>query len=127
MTYLNSLERRAMDLIRHGGASTCVYAGMGGRRSVCDVVIVPSARMAVAVFSEREDNPGTAITSWFANLATEAYRLHLAHLAPDAIRWFERYPAAPGIRGEELVERVTLDWDGSVFLAPRWHAVAIAA
>jgi hypothetical protein len=106
------------------------YRGYHGCRSFCRLrVYEPDGERGlplVALFTEREDNPGTSITNRIEHLATEVYKLLER---PEAgLTVIEHYEER-GFVGKrpmfkEEFDRVTLMWTTyQGFIDPRWKPI----
>ena len=67
------------------------YKGIGNCNCKCGVLIARKETLPIVIISELPDNPGTSVTNWFENLATEIYHRHLKEYDPDSILWIEHY------------------------------------
>jgi hypothetical protein len=111
------------------------YFGLGGAPSTCGVCYAfndtAAGRAVACVVTELPDNPGTSVTNYAAQLATELYetlrdRMRVRKLQPDTIRFYECYPASRE-RGQMSIGRIDFTivhrLERTVFTAPSWQHI----
>lgn len=97
------------------------FKGLWDRESKCGLRIVRKNNMTIAIVTELYDeNPGTSVTSWSAQLATELYKEF--GNAPERFIFVERNPNFNSKLSfyDESFFIVDYEWDGQKFQNPKW-------
>lgn len=137
---LQQLPRADQGAIRKALASAFVeyhYLGLGGLPAKCGVCYdfddTADGHVAACVMTELPDNPGTSVTNFAEQLATELFDTLRARMGkklhPDNIRFYEYYPASR-VRERPTVDQITFTVihrsQHTVFIAPQWRRVDLA-
>lgn len=93
---------------------------------LCGVSIFQaSSDIAVVVFTEFQQNPGTSVTNAVDVIASRVRRAFISSVSPENIIWVERYEAADRAQDlqSETFDLVGLSWTGNEYAAPHWRPV----
>ncbi|NOZ02513.1 MAG: hypothetical protein GXP54_11565 [Deltaproteobacteria bacterium] len=103
------------------------FKGLWEVDSKCGLKVIDTDEASVFIVTELfNENPGTSITNFCAQLATELRaRYNVPH---DRFIYIEHCPDR-GSRLEfqqETFDLVTLKWDGERFISPKWKRISPA-
>jgi hypothetical protein len=97
-----------------------------GCRGICGVSIHRRLGYLLVVLTELRTNTGLSVTNCIEDLATDIATWLVENGTIDdaaVIQWVEHYepdPKRAPPKNAETWDRVTMDWDGNRFSAPRW-------
>lgn len=102
------------------------FRGLCGAPSCCRLRVFEPKGKPVVVVTELDDNPGTSVTNFAEELATDVGELLEQ---PTDMVWIEHYPErGPAYRRlPESFDRVTFAWTGRHFAGPQWRRLSRAA
>ncbi|OGP25001.1 MAG: hypothetical protein A2X99_02340 [Deltaproteobacteria bacterium GWB2_55_19] len=98
------------------------FDGLYGFPSKCGLDIYIRDDRAVVMFTEMPDDPGTSITNFIEELATQIYNERLKGCPVENIRFVECYPKDP-YREVATYDLVHLEWTGREFKNPTWERI----
>ena len=75
----------------------------------------------MVIATELEDNPGTTITNYADQLATQI--IMEFNIEPDSLIWIEHYPARPEIGEHETYDLISFKWNGTRYINPEWYHI----
>jgi hypothetical protein len=97
------------------------FRGLHGFESRCKLRIFDTGDRTVVIATELEDNPGTTITNYADQLATQI--IMEFNIKPDSLIWIEHYPARPEIGEQETFDLISFKWNGTRYIKPEWYHI----
>ncbi|MBU0763453.1 MAG: hypothetical protein KJ607_01320 [Bacteroidetes bacterium] len=101
------------------------FSGLWGVPSKCGLKVIQKGETVIIIVTELYDeNPGTSVTKWSAQLATELLAEYGS--SPEKFIFIERNPGMNSKLNfyDEQLYMVTYDWDGTKYVNPRWDEIS---